>query len=72
MHWKGCYVPFINKHIAATNKYIFSESETLYKLEKALLDAEILSIEPICMERADLKFVPKKEQDSFGACFLNL
>ena len=69
MHWKGCYLPFINKHIAATDKYIFSESETLYKLEKALLDAEILSIDQIWMERADLEFVPQKEQDSFGAYF---
>ena len=59
----------MNKHIAANNKEVFSESETLDKLGKALLDAEILSKDQLYMERADLDFVPQKCRTYLGHVF---
>ena len=69
MHRKECDLHIVNKHIAANDKYVFSESETLYKLEKALLVAELLSKKTNLHREHRPRVCAKKELDSFGACF---
>ena len=66
---KRCDLPLMNKHFFANDNYVLSDSETLYKLEKASLVAEILSKDQICTERADLEFVSKRGLTYFGHVF---
>ena len=69
MYWKDVICLLWINIFFANDNYVLSDSETLYKLEKASLVAEILSKDQIYTERADLEFVSKRGLTHFGHVF---